>query len=192
MKVNPRLFLICILGVVAIGAFILIPDKQLVSLMLGESPFEHAESGEHVMQRLFGSEQAIEIVRNPDKVLLYSVSFQDKTFDPKTAKLSAPVVLPEDLAQEISRDLTSPQSYEHEMAPACDPVFGVKTVFRKRDREVSVLYCLWCAKVIIDPSGKMSYTEAVETENWYFVGSRGIYNAAERYFPKNQEFELSN
>lgn len=135
------------------------------------------------IHRLYGSDEAIEVVRNPEQVLLQSVQYHDELLDLKRATLSKAVVLPIQMAGAISQDLLNPLIFlPSKEFTACAPIWAFKITFKKGNKVVNSLYCPGCMQILIDPTGQ----EELANLNQHAVieaGSGAIEKAAQTYFP---------
>jgi len=106
--------------------------------------------------KLFGGEQAVEIIQNADTVNAYrqpQKSYHQRLLSDYEI-LSGPVPVAETEQQQLLIALLANDSYMWEVAKGCAPDYGVRIEFSKGGDKVNVLFCFGCSQLQVYRNGK--------------------------------------
>lgn len=102
-----------------------------------------------------GGESVVKAIRNAKKVSVYRLKGETTKDDPQAyVATDGPIELDEKQAAALAEIVTSPRTYEFEVAPACEPIFGVRTTFVDGDTTVDIVYCFDCNLLTVYRNGK--------------------------------------
>jgi hypothetical protein len=95
--------------------------------------------------KLFPAEVAA-IVKSPATVTAYrladSSTYREKIADYKT--MGDPVDVDAEMMKQLAESLLDPRGYLWDLAKGCDPLYGVRLEFKRKDETVDVVFCFQC------------------------------------------------
>lgn len=135
--------------------------------------------------KLFGGEQAVEIIQNADRVDAYRQSPESyhQSLLSEYKILYGPVVVVEAEKKELQLALLANDSYMWDVAKGCEPDYGVRVEFSRGVERVDILFCFGCSQLQIYRNGK-----SVSGEDFDPIEKKLI-NIAQRIFPEDQAIQ---
>lgn len=102
-----------------------------------------------------GGDAVVKAIRNAKKVSVYRLKGESTKDDPQAyVTTDGPIELDAKQAAALAEIVTSPRTYEFDVAPACEPIFGVRTTFVDGDTTVDIVYCFDCNLLTVYRNGK--------------------------------------
>ncbi|HTN77996.1 MAG TPA: hypothetical protein VL096_22245 [Pirellulaceae bacterium] len=105
---------------------------------------------------VLGGNDVVATIEKAEKVEIFRLAdmqfFQDKPADYKVN--GEAVALDPKMASSLATTLVAFDSYEREVAKACEPIFGVKAVFTQGESKVDVVFCFSCEILAVYHQGK--------------------------------------
>lgn len=104
---------------------------------------------------VLGGNEVVDTILKADKVEVYRL--KDQFFKEKLAEYEAsagPTELDPKLAKPLAETLVAYDSYEREIAKACEPIFGVRATFIRGAVKTDVLFCFQCQILTVYHQGK--------------------------------------
>jgi hypothetical protein len=150
---------------------------------------EFPETGPEIMMHLYKSHKAIDIIKNPDEVLLMSIHYRKQPSPLWEADIIGHTKLPKHIVKSLSQELSNPQNYEFEEEAPCLTRLGAMLIFKKEGRTLTTVHSLSCPYMFIDPAGRQNLEEII-TDNpatWFY--SHTVVKAVETYYPDNEDLK---
>lgn len=110
--------------------------------------------------KLFPAEVAA-IVKSPATVTAYrladSSTYREKVADYKT--VGDPVDVDAETMKQLAETLLDPRGYLWDLAKGCDPLYGVRLEFKRKDETVDVVFCFQCDILTVYHNGVAGESE---------------------------------
>lgn len=91
--------------------------------------------------------------------------------------------LEKDLGRQWARAITAHETYERDVVPGCEPVFGVRLTFTRDKSQVDVVLCYQCDQLVVYHQGK-------RVGGGYFApGAAALRGVAKRTFPDDRAIQ---
>lgn len=137
--------------------------------------------------KLFPAEVAA-IVKSPATVTAYrladSSTYRAKIADYKT--VGDPVDVDAETMKQLAETLLDPRGYLWDLAKGCDPLYGVRLEFKRKDETVDVVFCFQCDILSV-------YHNGVAGESEDFDPIRpALVPLMKKIFPKDGEIQSLN
>jgi len=122
-----------------------------------QQPAEQVAPSSQELLSVFGNQQVIDTVHAASEVHAYRLAdasfYQDELSSYKRA--GEAVTVSEADRLQLRDLLLDKESYELEMAKACEPIFGVGVTFARGEQSVDVLFCFECDILAVYQDGRV-------------------------------------
>jgi hypothetical protein len=128
------------------------------------------------------------LVKSPATVTAYRLSegstYRAKVADYKT--MGDPVDVDGETKKQLAEVLIDPRAYLWDVAKGCDPLYGVRLEFKRKNETVDVVFCFECSILSVYRQG-----EAVASEDFDPIRPP-LVAVMKKIFPKDGEIQSLN
>ena len=133
---------------------------------------------------VLGGDAVVKTMRTADRVVVYRLKDQTTRDKPEDyAAKTGPLQVEAQLARQLAAVVTKYETYDREVAPACEPVFGMRTTFSAGDSTVDVVYCYACNLLTVYHNGK------VVGDGYFAPGRKELVALAQKLLPEDKDIQ---